>query len=276
MANESATAAGRPWDTGIGKSPVKAPWVIVGALALISLSALLLYSLWQFWPPSVAPGEPTPAETSVRFLWWSVSVSREKNFFIIVAIAGALGAMGHVLRSFFRYVGERNLVWSWMLSYFLIPLVGAIIGTLVFILLRAGLITGGGVAQSDPFGFAAVAALVGLFSSQASEKLKQIFETIFATPEAGGESVTAPTTIAPVIAAFKPPEGRVEDPVELEGDSLEEVEVVLFGSVPSGAAFDRDAGVLKTTVPAGASSAKLSVRVGNVIAESESVFKVTQ
>jgi hypothetical protein len=45
------------------------------------------------------------------------------------------------------------------------PICRAIIGTLVFILLRAGLITGGGVAQSDPFGFAAVAALVGLFPS---------------------------------------------------------------------------------------------------------------
>jgi hypothetical protein len=101
----------------------------------------------------------------VPFFWWSVSLSREKGFFVIVAIAGALGAMGHCLRSYFRYVGERNLLWNWTLSYFLIPFVGAIIGTLVFILLRAGLITGGGVAQSDPFGFAAVAALVGLFPS---------------------------------------------------------------------------------------------------------------
>jgi hypothetical protein len=76
--------------------------------------------------------------------------------------------------------------------------------------------------------------------------------------------VTSSAVIAPVIAGFRPSEGRIADAVEIEGDSLEEVEEVLFGSVPSVASFDCDAGVLKTTVPAGASSAKLSVRIGNV------------
>ncbi len=275
MARERTAEPGRPWDTGIGKSPVKGPWVIATAVVLIAMSGILLYALWQFWPPSLVPGEPVPASSSVRFLWSNISVSREKSFFVIVALAGALGAMGHVLRSFFRYVGERNLLWSWILSYFLIPLVGAIFGTLVFILLRAGLITGGGLAQSDPFGFAAVAGLVGLFSSQAAEKLKQIFETIFATPEAGGESVTAPMTLAPVIRSFSPRGGTAGTVVQIEGDGLEDVAEVLFGSTPSRAQFDRDGGVLATSVPTGASSSKLVVRVGNVTAESETVFEVT-
>jgi hypothetical protein len=274
MAETGPAAAGRPWDTGIGKSAVKGPWVVGSALVFIGLSALLLYALWQFWPPSALPGGTPPTESSVRFAWWTITLSRDKDIFIIVAIAGALGAMGHVLRSFFRYVGERGLLWSWMLSYFLTPFVGAILGTLVFILLRAGLITGGGATQTDPFGFAAVAALVGLFSAQASEKLKQVFETILLAPPAGGESVTAPTAIAPVIVAVRPPQGSVGDSVEIEGEGLEDVTKVLFGSVSSDAKFNGDAGVLETTVPNGASTSKLSVRVGNITADSGSTFEV--
>jgi len=275
MAEEPSTAApGLPWDTGVGKSAVKAPWVIGSALILIGLAALLLYALWQFWPPSAATGSTPPMESSVQFFWWDLSVSRDKSFFIIVAIAGALGAMGHVLRSYFRYVGERSLIWSWMLSYFLIPFVGAIFGTLIFILLRAGLITGGGVAQTDPFGFAAVAALVGLFSSQAAEKLKLIFETIFATPQAASESVTTPSAVAAAIRSFTPPAGTPGTQVEIQGEALEGVTEVSFGPEISPATFDPDAGVLRTIVPPGATTAKLTVRVGNTTAESETVFHV--
>jgi hypothetical protein len=275
MAEKQVPAAGRPWDTGVGKRAVTAPWVIAGTVFFAGVSVLLLHALWQFWPPSAPPGGTPPAESTAHFLWWDLPLSREKSFLVIVAIAGALGAMGHVLRSYFRYVGERSLLWSWMLSYLLMPLVGAIIGTLVYILLRAGLITGGGAAQGDPFGFAAVAALVGLFSAQAAEKLKEVFETIFAMPQAGSESVTTPTAHAPAIRTFRPPTGPVGTPVEMEGDSLEDVTEVRFGGVPSHAEFNPDTGILKATVPANASTGKLAVTVGNVTAESETVFQVT-
>jgi hypothetical protein len=93
---------------------------------------------------------------------------------MVVALAGALGASLHSLRSASRYIGERYLFRSWLPFYVLLPFVGAILSTIVYLVLRAGLITGGSASQ-DPFGFAAVAALVGLFSSQAAEKLKEVF-----------------------------------------------------------------------------------------------------
>lgn len=275
VAKTPSDTAGRPWDTGVGKSAVNGLWVIVGAILFVGISVLLLYSLWQFWPPSAPTGGTPPTQSTAHFLSWDFSLTREKNFLVIVAIAGALGAMGHVLRSYFRYVGERSLIWSWMLSYFLIPLVGAIFGTLVYILLRAGLITGGGAVQGDPFGFASVAALVGLFSAQAAEKLKQVFETIFAAPEPGGESVANPAPIAPTIRSFTPGKGTIGTNVHIEGDALEGVTEVRFGSSPSPAQFDHDAGVLATTVPAGAVTGKIMARVGNLTVESESVFQVS-
>jgi len=183
-----------PIDTGVGKGPTSSVVIAASALFFLALSGLLLYALWQFWPPSpTAPGEAPPASGSFNFFGAGLSLSREKNFLLIVAIGGALGAMAYILRSFFRYVGDRALTNSWLLLYYLSPMVGAILGTLIYIVLRAGLITSTGIGQTDPFGFVAVSALVGLFSAQAAEKLKQIFEAIFVPSPSAHESTVAVT-----------------------------------------------------------------------------------
>lgn len=174
-------------DTRVGMSPV--PWWMIALTALffIALSALLVYSLWQFWPASVAEGEAADG-SRYTFLWWTIGLSQEKNLLIVVAVAGALGAMAHVLRSFLRYVGERRLLYSWLLSYYVTPMVGVILATVAYVVLRAGLV-GTGIDQTNPFGFAAVGLLVGLFSAQAALKLKQVFEAIFAPTTPGKDAV---------------------------------------------------------------------------------------
>jgi hypothetical protein len=57
-----------------------------------------------------------------------------------------------------------------------------------------GLITGT-AAQVNFFGFAAISALVGLFSPEAADKLKQIFSTLFA-PSRPGRDALAPDPAA--------------------------------------------------------------------------------
>jgi hypothetical protein len=42
-------------------------------------------------------------------------------------------------------------------------------------------------SQTSPFGFAALSAMVGLFSEQAVLKLKQVAETILSKPESGAD-----------------------------------------------------------------------------------------
>jgi hypothetical protein len=63
-----------------------------------------------------------------------------------------------------------------------------------YVILRGGLITGT-AAQVNFFGFAAIAALVGLFSPEAADKLKQIFSTLFA-PSPPGRDALAPDPAA--------------------------------------------------------------------------------
>ena len=176
-------------DTGVGNGPVAPAVIAICSVFFVGLGLLLLYALWKFFPAVVPAGQTAPATTDYRFLWGTFTLTPEKDLLVAVALAGGVGAMAYVLRSFFKYVGERLLRNSWLLSYFLIPLVGAIMATIVYIVIRGGLISGGGIDQTNPFGFAAVAVLVGLFSAQAAEKLKQVFETLFAAPPAGKDAL---------------------------------------------------------------------------------------
>ena len=109
---------------------------------------------------------------------------------LIVALAGALGALVHALRSFYWYVGHRMMVWSWLSMYILLPFVGTTLGLLFYLVIRGGFFSTS--AESDvtsPFGFAALAGLVGLFSEQAILKLKQVAEILLSKAPKGEESI---------------------------------------------------------------------------------------
>ena len=104
-----------------------------------------------------------------------MDVSRETIMFVIVAVAGALGGLIHSLRSLVTYVGHRRLLWSGVRYYLPLPVIGALGGTVFYIVFRAGLFSPSTSAdEASPFGFAAVVLLVGLFAQQALEKLREL------------------------------------------------------------------------------------------------------
>jgi hypothetical protein len=169
---------------------------IVALIAVMFAGALLLIViLCVFWPTGLdaapgsgAAGSRTPARKEVHVLGFAeFSLSTEVIFFIVVGTAGALGGFIHGLRSLAKYVGNRQLRVSWAPFYILLPLIGALGGIVFYVVLRAGLFSPStSIEQASPFGFAAVAALVGLFSEQAMEKLRQIAGNVFT--EAGRQT----------------------------------------------------------------------------------------
>jgi hypothetical protein len=170
----------------VGRGP------LIGLVILLGLGALLtLAQLMIFWPTALespsgaAQTAELPARKVVSYLGLTrFTLSTEILFFLIVALSGALGGLIHATRSLTTYVGTRTLRWSWVPYYMLLPLVGMLGGTLFYVILRAGLFSPSTeVDQASPFGFAAVAALVGLFSQQAMEKLRDLAGQIF-TPAA--------------------------------------------------------------------------------------------
>jgi hypothetical protein len=141
--------------------------------------------------PSATPGYVTAfgkkfeVYDEVRLLW-------------IVIFAGALGSLIHALRSVYWYVGNRKLVWSWIGKYLMLPFAGSALAVVFYLVIRGGFFSPqAGFGNTSPFGFAAMAALVGLFSEQAVLKLQEIAETVFTKPAPGADSKPQQPTAKP-------------------------------------------------------------------------------
>jgi len=185
-ANGSTSSVGEGW---VPRS------AIVALLALMMFTgALLLYCIWAFWPPPSPSGAGAAAAVvdkprDVGFLGAHINVSADDVLFVIVAATGALGGLLHTIRSLSWYLGNRSLRWSWVPFYLLLPLVGASGATVFYLVFRAGLFSPSTTTQANPYGFAAIAALVGLFSEQAMEKLHDVFGSLLAPARAGKDTV---------------------------------------------------------------------------------------
>jgi hypothetical protein len=269
-------------DSRVGRRPVGWGWVVLLDLVFVGMAVLLIYVTIALWPPTLvpAPATATPTEPTTKPILFGTEfpMTREQNLLLLVAVLGGLGAMAHVLRSFFKYVGERKLIWSWVSQYFLTPFLGALLATISYILLRAGLIGGAGTVEGNIWGWAGIATLVGLFSAQAMSKLKDIFETILTPPPAGTEHIDS-FGGSPSPIDFTPKEGTVGAKVALTGSGFESATSVVFGGdIASDATWNASSGSLLTTVPAGAESGPLRVTITTdlvvSILTSEDSFKV--
>jgi len=188
-AKEERKEPATPWLVQVGASPVGPMGIVLIMTYLILFSILLLYGLLQFWPPPISAEGSAPASSPVTFLLWRFSISDEIRLLLIVALAGALGGLVHALRSFYWYVGNRKLVRSWLPMYILLPLVGTTLGLIFYLVIRGGFFSSQATAQqTSPFGFAALASLVGLFSQQAVLKLKEVAETLWFKPQPGADA----------------------------------------------------------------------------------------
>jgi hypothetical protein len=153
------------------------------AIYVTVLSIILLYGLAKFWP--------TDTSAEVIFVW-TIPVSVEARMILIVGMAGALGSLVHVLRSFYWYLGNRELVQSWWAKYVFTPFEGATLGIIFYLVIRGGFFAPQAtVSETVPFTFVAVAALVGMFAEAAISKLKEVAETLLKAPPKGEDATTA-------------------------------------------------------------------------------------
>jgi len=187
-------------------------------------------------------------KSSLPFFAWACSLDSGVRLILIVVIVGSLGALIHVARSFYWYVGNRNLKSSWLLMYFLIPFTGGGLA-LLFLLISRGVSSAqpAGI-ESSVGGYAALAALVGMFSQQALAKLKQIAESVFAPTEKGKDQATF--SVAPKITSIQPINGPSSGgtKVVIGGTGFSSVSHATFGGVSAGTiAVDNDRQITATT-----------------------------
>jgi hypothetical protein len=246
------------------------------ATLMAAVSVFSLYGLWRFWPAPVPAVGRAPATAGFSYFTWHVTLTLDQQFFVVVALGGILGSMLHGLRSLSRYVGESFLFRSWIAYYALLPLVGGLMATIVYLVLRGGLLPGAtNSGQPDPYGVTAISALVGMFSAQAADKLQAVFEVLFTKVSPGSQSITG--VARPTIAGFEPPQGPAGTSVVVSGTNLKLVTAIAFaGPGAEAVRFHAESDErLTVTVPADAMTGPVTLRAGTDVVTSTQGFTVS-
>jgi len=199
-------------------------------------------------PVSAAATEPV----QISLFWgsWKPWLWSETRLLLIVILAGAFGSLVHAIRSFYWYVGNRDLKWSWALTYVLLPFGGGILAMLFYFVVRGGFFSSQStIDATSPFAFAAFSGLVGMFSSQAVEKLKQIAGTVFAPAQQGKDHVgpVTPPKIDSISPASGPAAGAT--PIAINGSNFLAGCTVSIGGVPASATSVTPTSITATTAP---------------------------
>ncbi len=252
----------------MGRSFVGAIDVAALLIVILVLMTATVYSLIVLWPPST---NSTSVPSSVLFTV-KVSPNRDQEFFLVVGLSGALGGLIHSLRSLYWYIGNRVLRRSWLAMYLALPIIGSALAIVFGLVLRGGLLVGEGTGtQINFYGFAAISALVGLFSPEAAEKLKQVFSTLLTPAESGRDR--APGTTYAVIHGIEPRIGSPGATVTIYGDNLSQTTAVLFhGARTQPASVSRAA--VTAQIPEGASTGSVRLAVGDRILAVPGTFHV--
>ena len=151
--------------------------------------------------PSASPSpSPSPSPTRIPsdalvmipidFFWglWRYCTSFDERLILLVIVAGMLGSFVHGATSLADFIGNNkfNKAWTWF--YVLRPAIGMALALVFYFVIRGGfLTTSGGAKDINPYGIAALAGLVGMFSKQATDKLSEVFGTLFRAAAGEGD-----------------------------------------------------------------------------------------
>lgn len=163
------------------------PWHVrlLGSLLLLEAIATALALIYLF--PD-APGDAaSPAPHGFGWLIGADQASLDRRLLLLALFAGVLGSTLHTMQSFAAFVGDGKLERSWFWWYVLRAPVGALLGFLLYVVTRGGILTVNASGTSDdvnPYGVIAIASLAGWFSKKATDKLAEVFDILFRTASA--------------------------------------------------------------------------------------------
>lgn len=154
---------------------------IVGfGVYFLVLAVVAFELLVGVWP---RPGATPSVRIVGGLLTVPISTDSEVRLALVALVSGALGAFVHSATSFTTYLGNRQLIRSWAVWYIVRPFIGMALALLFYYIVRAGFVApGANGADVNPFGIAAVGGLAGMFSKEATAKLRALFEELFKPP----------------------------------------------------------------------------------------------
>jgi hypothetical protein len=195
------------------------PKLMLGLL-LLALGIVLLYLLLTLWPAVDAAKDDEASR--VTWFWRDLDLTPDATLLLLVILVSALGSYVHVTVSFSDFAGNRQLVTSWVWWYLLRVFVGSSLAVLFYFAIRGGFFSStSDSSQVNVYGIAALSGLVGLFSKQATDKLREIFDTAFRTQQGYGDDARGDGIVNPT------PTLESSEPAQI---SHGELEIVLVGT----------------------------------------------
>jgi len=239
---------------------------------LIIVTVVLVYLFGKLWPESLTDfSKGVPDKESLFWGLLALPTPPELRALLLVICAGGLGGMLHTLRSFVAFAGNRQLTTSWMEWYLARPLTGGLFALVFYLLIRGGLVTGGlqGGSSISVIGFAGVGALVGMFSEQATEKLKEVAAVLFSTtkPVEYANPLAKPDNPQPELIGIQPDElsaGGTTREIKLTGKNFIEASKAYVNDKTCSAKLQSDGSLVVTLEPGDiAAAGQKQVRVVN-------------
>jgi len=232
VADDEAKKVLKQWDIPLVDTDRSLSWagtITISAYLIIFTLVLVLW-LVVLWPRWDVPGQYWSNIVRIGGVVWSLDL--EIRLILIAAAAGALGSLIRALNSLAAFIGNRMLVSSWVVWYFIQPLTGMLAAVIFYFALRATPLLGSPPQTSREFYLiATVCSLVGMFSDKGILKLNEVFDTLFRSKSSSdlrrGERLSN-TVIASVAPATGPTEGGTV--VRITG-RFTESNNVLFGGV---------------------------------------------
>lgn len=156
--------------------------------SLVFAALLLMSQLLAIWPAVVAAttiGDKRPATPSTPLIFGIAHMTFDPQVVLIamVLMVGALGALVGGSRRFLYFATRDELTKRDEWSYLIRPMQGAALALIVYFTLRGGYLGQDQSAPVNPYGVAALSALVGLFTRHAVSKLTDVFDTLFGKPK---------------------------------------------------------------------------------------------
>ena len=109
----------------------------------------------------------------------------EGGLLVLVIACGFAGGLIHSVTSLAVFAGNRQLLRSWMLWFYLRGPVGALLAVLVYLGYRAGVFSETvEVNKQTIYMIGFLSGLAGLFSKQVTDKLSDLIDVLFASPQA--------------------------------------------------------------------------------------------
>jgi uncharacterized membrane protein YeaQ/YmgE (transglycosylase-associated protein family) len=188
----------------------------------------------------------------------------DERLLLLVIIVGMLGAFVHGATSLADYLGNNSFNKNWTWFYLLRPAIGMALALVFYFAIRGGFLsTTGGAKDINPYGIAALAGMVGMFSKQATDKLAEIFGTLF---RSGGDDRRADSLNGSTAGAL-----TLDPPSAVAGGPAFTLNVTGTGFV-NGATINIDDKPLTTTF---VSDTKLSAQISQETIANASTLKVS-